>query len=66
MVRIFNKKTSLYRQIGRKDFQAKKNKTPAPYRQSTQVSSDLAEQIPKLKTSNQREHNVNEVNEWKD
>ena len=39
-----------------KDSNAKEKQTPAPIEsQSTQVSSDLAEQIAKLKTSNQRE-----------
>ena len=39
-----------------KDSKAKEKQTPAPSEsQSTQVSSNLAEQIAKLKTSNQRE-----------
>jgi len=39
-----------------KDSNAKEKQTPAPSEsQSTQVSSNLAEQIAKLKTSNQRE-----------
>lgn len=39
-----------------KDSNAKEKQTPAPTEsQSAQVSSDLAEQIAKLKTSNQRE-----------
>ena len=39
-----------------KDSNAKEKQTPAPTEgQPTQVSSNLAEQIAKLKTSNQRE-----------
>ena len=39
-----------------KDSNAKEKQTPVPSEgQSTQVSSNLAEQIAKLKTSNQRE-----------